>query len=172
MKKKILICALALIPLTGCGLTRYNAKSQIEKATDRVEGFAFPTKFFPFHETTTFFTHAQIGKITGDCPNDDWAEHYVSSHDEQLVKAGLLTIQTVNSHTWDVRLTAKGKYEGVVFDHTGKGDFGDYAVVFLPLTKVDHVEITGIAEDGAHAKVEALYYLRPSSAGCLLRRRS
>jgi hypothetical protein len=60
-------------------------------------------------------------------------------------------------HVWDVQLTERGlkDVEGGRYAHEHKNDCDQWKVSF-PQAKVDHVDVTGIVEDGVHAKVGAI----------------
>jgi len=73
-----------------------------------------------------------------------------------LSATGYLTVLPIKKHVWDVELTELGKrsVSGKKYGHEQKGNCDEWQVT-IPLSKYDHLDVTGIVEDGVHAKVDA-----------------
>jgi hypothetical protein len=131
-------------------LTRSNAKSQLEKAAKQAQQ---QNPNGP-HSITT-----HIGTVSGKCYDEQVMQDYdpvENSKEEAVLSAtAYVTLRPVKKHVWDVELTQLGhQAAGEKYAHTQKPDCDAWYVQF-PLSKYDHLDVTGIVEDGVHAKVDA-----------------
>jgi hypothetical protein len=126
-------------------LTRSNAKSQLEGLQESPH------------------VYAHVGTLSGDCgglhdPNYDPTFDYGNA---VLSATGYVTIRPVRRHVWEVELTQLGDRsvdqlvmgDGGKYAHDKEGDCDSWQIDFA-LSKYDHLDVTGILEDGIHAKVE------------------
>ena len=91
------------------------------------------------------------------------ANKYISNYDPVesdfgaavLSTTGYITLRPVKKHVWEVELTQLGKQAaGEKYAHTLAADCDEWQIEFVT-SKYDHLDVTGIVEDGVHAKVEA-----------------
>jgi len=151
----ILVCGI-LCCTCGCTkhLSRTDAKAQLEARIGKPEGKVLLSK---------------IG-ITGNCgfdglKNYDSVER--SAEIAALVAAGYVTVSPIKSHIWNVQLTQIGKQavEGEKYGHEQNADCDEWQVS-IPLSKYDHLEVNGIVEEGAHARVDtgAVFVITPAGS--------
>jgi hypothetical protein len=143
----------ATVPgLTGCGshLNRSNAKAQLEALLKQEQ------KLSPFgRESLT----SHVGTVSGTCIDLPLSSDPVEDDTDNavLAAAGYLTVRPIKPHVWDVQLTNLGAQANSTegkYGHQQNTDCDDWQVS-LPLSRYDHLEVTGIVEDGVHAKVDA-----------------
>ena len=133
--------------LSGCSahLTRSNAKAQLDAHLKQAQS-SFG------RESLT----SQVGTVSGACfdsPNYDPVEN--NEDTAVLVAAGFITMRPIRPHVWDVALTPSGNQAvSAKYAHTQKPDCDKWQVTFA-LSRYDHVEVTGILEEGIHARVDA-----------------
>ena len=170
MKQYLLLFVFgALTLMTACDgghLTRATAKAQLDplfkKATSINSGGPHPLLF-------------QIGTISGAC-NESVSKDYdvVESGAEYpvLSSTGYITIQQIKKHAWRVELSERGRKSiaGEPYGHKQNGDDCDQWQVSMPLAKYDHMDITGILEEGVHAKVDLAIVFAITQAGMDARR--
>jgi hypothetical protein len=152
------------LTFTACNsghLTRSRAKAQLDalskKAASSDDSGPHPILF-------------QIGTISGACtegltkdydPVESGAEYPV------LLSTGYITMQPIKNHVWRIELSERGKKSiaGEPYAHKQNGDDCDQWQVSMPLAKYDHLDITGILEEGAHAKVDIAITFAITQAG-------
>lgn len=141
-----------VLSLAACGnghLSRANAKAQIEQFVKQSQG---PNPRSP---------HTLLVKIgtVANCKPD----RYSSDNDPiersvettELSATGYLTVVPIKKHVWNVELTELGKrsIEDEKYAHEQIGDCDQWQVT-IPLVKYDHFDVTGVMEEGVHAKVD------------------
>jgi hypothetical protein len=145
------IVGLPLIVLTACSshLTRPAAKSQLEQLAKQAK------------EQNPDGPHSilvKIGTVANCEPSTSSGHDPVESDDSTAVLSatGYMTIRAIKTHVWDVELTELGNQSvaGDKYAHEQKGDCDQWQVT-IPLAKYDHLDVTGIVEEGVHAKVDA-----------------
>lgn len=142
--------ALMLFTLAACNsghLSRSKAKSQLEIAAREAQ---------QLNPNGPHSLITQIGTVSGSCydqTNYDPVEF--DKGDAVLLATGYITTRSIKKNVWQVELTQLGQQAlGSKYAHTQKPDCDDWQVEF-PLSKYDHLNVTGIVEDGVHAKVDA-----------------
>ncbi|MGA2725712.1 MAG: hypothetical protein ABSG79_25295 [Bryobacteraceae bacterium] len=169
--KQLLSAALfgaSVLALAACSsghLTRSNAKSQLEKAAQQAQQ---QNPDGP-HSLTI-----HIGTVSGKCYNEPMMQDYDpvanSKEDALLSTTGYVTLRPVKKHVWEVELTQLGNQAaGEKYAHTQKTDCDAWYVQF-PLSKYDHLDVTGIVEDGVHAKVDVLLTFVITPVGLAVRK--
>jgi hypothetical protein len=161
MPKAVVFLLTSVLLLVGCSnqLTRDDAKTKITKETKL------------FESLTEKHLLTEIGHIEAPC-------YRVESYDpvegdkqlRLLSQLGMLSIQSSGKHKWDVALTEEGKksIKGEPYAHT-TNKACDYSSVDFPTAEIDRVEITGIQQEGTHAKVEATLVWKPTQLGMKLK---
>jgi hypothetical protein len=156
---------IALVPmLAGCNghLSRSRAKSQLEEAARQVRDPDGP--------------HPLLVRVGTICGVSDYYDP-VQSRSEYIVlsAAGYLTIRPVRlrgrKSVWDVELTESGRKTigGEKYGHEQNGDCDEWQVT-IPTAKYDHLDVTGIVEEGVHARVEAAQIFVITPAGMAVRK--
>ncbi len=107
-----------------------------------------------------------VGTRVGDRSN--LGSDFVESAAEYpfFARAGYITIRPVKKHVWNVELTERGKrsIDAPPYSHEQKTDCDEWQVE-IPLAKYDHMDVTGIVEDGARAKADASIFFVLTPAG-------
>jgi hypothetical protein len=145
--KRLVIFAIVVLPsglLVGCSnnLGRAEAERAIKKAITRVPA---PKELL-----------INTGLVSGYCL-DGGGDNYNptdSSDYKALAKLGMVTITPV-AHAWQVEFTEAGKraVQGKAYAHTQK-PYCDEWQSNLPIAIFDGIEVTGIRQEGIHAKAE------------------
>jgi len=92
--------------------------------------------------------------------------------DALLSAAGYIAIRPIREGVWKVELTRLGSQAaGEKYAHKQATDCDGWQVDF-DLARYDHLDVTGIAEDGAHAKVDASMTFAITPAGLAIRKRA
>jgi hypothetical protein len=148
MRKTTLALALALTSAACNGhLTRNGAKSQLEAVVKAEQkGPAQSPRLL-----------ISTGTVSGTCygiADSDLVKF--SGEMSVMSSAGYITTRQVKKNVWDVELTQLGQQalDGPKYGHKQETDCDEWQVDF-PLSKYDHLDVTGIVEDGLHAKVDA-----------------
>lgn len=99
--------------------------------------------------TTARWTRSVLGLPDYDPLQSDTASAILSA-------TGYITIRPLKKHVWSVELTESGtkSITGDKYAHEQRGDCDQWQVT-VPLSKYDHLDVTGIVEDGVHAKADA-----------------
>jgi hypothetical protein len=139
---------LSLTACSGGHLTRSRAKSQIEEKLKPTKGTNGPNTMY-----------VDVGTVSPSCSDIPELGGYdpIESNEKyrMLSKMGYLNIRSIKAHTWQVELTEHGKpIAGEKYGHIQKGSDCDEWTVAIPLDRFDHFDITGIVEEGAHARVD------------------
>jgi hypothetical protein len=134
--------------LISCGhLSRSDARAQLDRQARQQE--------FPIAPNSVW---VRIGTVSGNCYNTPQAD-VLGARESILSAAGYITVRQIKDHSWDVELTELGNRSIVTtmgkYGHTQKTDC-DFWQVSFELSKFNHLDVTGIVEDGVHAKVDAL----------------
>jgi hypothetical protein len=141
-----------VLTLAACNsghLTRSRAKKQIEDAIKQSSGV-------PHALYIDVGTVSPICADMAELRDFDSVEH--SEEDAILSTLGYLTTRQIRKHVWDVALTEQGqKAMSEKYRHKQKGADCDEWVALIPLAKYDHIDITGIVEDGVHAKADVSF---------------
>lgn len=151
MRWLLVVVQLGSLLLAGCSshLTRSRAKTELDQLVKRnlERGQDSP--------------HAllfQIGLVSSGCDEslNDFDPVESGAEYPMLAATGYLTVTPVRKHVWRVELTDLGKKSiaGQPYAHKQNGTDCDQWQVTLPLAKFDHVEVTGVLEEGVHAKVQ------------------
>jgi hypothetical protein len=135
--------------LTACGghLTRSDAKSQLEQQARQAQ---------QQDPGGPHYLLIKVGTVA-NCeshPGSDYDPAQSDPATAALSATGYLTVRPVKKHVWDVELTESGRQSiaGEKYGHEKKGDCDQWQVT-IPLAQYDHLDVTGIVEDGVHAKV-------------------
>jgi hypothetical protein len=163
--KRVHLLVFAFLVL-GCSshLTRSQAKQLLEQQA-------------PYRENLSRNVMLQIGKIASDCYAQDFGlpQPYDGVEADDLYKglsqAGFLTIKGTGPHAWDVSLTPVGQngISGEPYAHKQNGRC-DYWQVNLPLAILEGFTITGIQEEGTHAKADVVLSWKPTPVGTSLKK--
>ena len=142
----ILLVVGVVLYLNSGHLSRSNAKAQLTKLMVST----------PVGHELMF----QIGTISGACSGvgKDYDVVEESAEYPMLSDIGYVTVQPIKKHVWRVELTERGK-KSIVGDRYGhKQDIDcDQWQVSMPVSKFNHFDITGILEEGKHAKVDLAF---------------
>lgn len=165
--KHSLSFAALLIAVNGCSnhLSRSNAKSQIEREMSAEKA-----------DRSRFIKLANIGRIEEHCYDQesgtsDFDPVEVDNDAKALAQTGFITVKSMGTHSWDVSLTNAGKAAmlGSPYAHKQKG-VCDYWQVSFALARLDTFSITGIQEDGPHAKADVTVVWKLTPMGLALRK--
>jgi hypothetical protein len=129
-------------------LSRSNAKAQIEAGLKHM----LP----PGTEHSTAATFNIGSAVSGICHNlKDYDPVGTNGEYPALAAAGFIITKPIKKDVWSVELTDKGKksIDGEPYGHRTGIDCDQWQVT-MPLSRFDHIEVTGIVEDGVHAKVD------------------
>jgi hypothetical protein len=148
----IFFLAAAVIAFSACTrhLTRSQAKAQLEKAAKQEQ------------DKNPDGPHClllKVGKVA-DCEASRYPPNYDPVEWDKttavLSATGYVTVHPIKQRVWDVELTELGTHSisGEKYAHNQRGDCDDWQVT-IPLCKYDHLDVTGIVEEGVHAKVDA-----------------
>ena len=119
----------------------------------------------------------QTGLISPNCEKDgavmkDYDPVENSNETAVLVAAGYLTATQVKPHVWTVEPTEQAQKQGLFTDRyahrTGANCDQWQSTIFL--ARYDHLDVTGIVEDGPHAKVDAAFTFMVTPAGIAIRK--
>jgi len=153
MRQALLLVCGALI-LTACGghLTRTMAKAQLDELAKQAQrqDLGAPHSIL-----------ASIGTVA-NCEPISYSSTYdpVESSDSTAVLSatGYMTVRPIKAHVWDVELTEIGNQSvaGEKYGHDQKGECNQWQVT-IPLANYDHLDITGIVEEGVQARVDASF---------------
>lgn len=170
--KQTLSLAVALAVVNGCSghLSRSNAKNKIEDEI-KLEQKNVHDPRVSSNELLT------IGRIDAHCfdQNTGISSIYdpVEGTDyKALAQAGFITVKSLGTaHSWEVSLTDTGKGATVGDPYAHKQqEVCDYWQVNLPLAKWDAFTITGIQEDGVHARADIVVIWKLTPLGLALKK--
>jgi hypothetical protein len=153
-----------LLISTACNrhLSRSNAKAQLEQLAKQEQSDGTHTLLL------------KIGRVA-NCEPQPYQTNYdpvqYNAESAVLSKTGYVTIRPVKRHVWDVELTDIGRQSlaGEKYAHEQKGDCDQWQVT-IPLAKYDHVDVTGIVEEGVHARVDTAITFVVTPVGMAVRR--
>ena len=113
------------------------------------------------------FNIGTLSEACSDVPTKDYDTIESEAVYPMLAAVGYLAVQPIKKHVWRVDLTDLGKKSiaGEPYAHKQQGNDCDEWQVTMPLSKFDHLDVTGILEDGAHAKVEFTLTFTITQAG-------
>jgi hypothetical protein len=146
-------------------LTRSRAKAQLDalsKKANSDNSGPHPLSFL-------------IGTVSGACSDSLALKDYdtIESGAEypMLADTGYLRIKLLKNHVWRVELTELGKKSiaGEPYAHKQSGDDCDQWQVSMPLSNFDHLDVTGVLEEGVHAKVDVSFTFAITPAGMAIR---
>lgn len=124
-------------------LSRSNAKSQLEGILKQ-------------HPNRNLVL-TQVGRISGNCLDKPTVDPKRIYDNEWAVfsATGCITIRPIRKNVYDVELTqlGTGTIDGLKYAHRETADCDEWQVSFV-LSKFDSLDVTGIVEDGVHAKVD------------------
>jgi hypothetical protein len=163
------VAAISIAMLTGCSshLSRSKVDSEMRQQYQCPHSACFPG----FGGQELLLT---IGKVTGSC-------HGVTDYDpvqsdyrreyKALAQAGYITIKPEKRHVWNVSLTQAGRQaiKDAPYAHTQKGDCDSWQVT-LPLSTFEDLIVSGVLEDGAHAKADISVKWKVTPLGLALRK--
>lgn len=152
------VLVLTLVACKSGHLNRANAKAELEKAQ----------QLNPYGPHS-LMTH--IGTVSGSCyDRTNYDPVQSDKEDAVLLATGYITTRSIKKNVWDVELTQLGQQAlGSKYGHTQKVDCDDWQVEF-PLSKYDHLDVTGIVEDGVHARVDATFTFVITPVGLAVRK--
>jgi hypothetical protein len=141
-----------LLALSACSthLTRPKAKAQLEQIAKQTQDPSGPHSIL-----------VKIGTVA-DCEPTPGLPHFdpveTDYATQVLAATGYMVVRPVKKHVWDVELTDRGNQSvaGEKYAHEQKGECDQWQVT-IPLAKYDHLDVTGIVEEGVHAKVDASF---------------
>ena len=142
-------------------LTRDNAKSQLE-AVVKTEQMGLSPRLA-----------IQIGTVFGNCsgltPNYEPVQF--DPHYAVLSATGYVTARPIKKYVWEVALTQLGQQaiDRPKYAHEQQADCDEWQVDF-PLSKYNHLDVTGIVEDGLHAKADASLIFVITPVGIAIRK--
>jgi hypothetical protein len=148
-RNQTLSLALLLLTVGGCSnhLSRSNANNQIEREIQRGQAEE--------SQRVVVMKFVNVGRIEEHCFSQGLSVYDpVEKNDyKALAQSGFVTVKSMGTHSWDVSLTDAGKTAmvGAPYAHKQQG-LCDYWQVSLALAKWDTFNVTGIREDGPHAK--------------------
>lgn len=131
--------------LTGCSSHLSRSRARAELTTEFQQD--------PNPGDTRLFI--EIGTVSKECY--DLPVDYDSRDDyKALAQTGYITLKAEGDHIWNVALTDSGQRakRSEPYNHIQKTNCDSWIVVF-PLSVFSTVDVTGILEDGPHAKVNA-----------------
>ena len=116
----------------------------------------------------------RIGKVTGSCynlTNYDPVQSDSGSEYKALAQAGYITIKPEKRHVWNVSLTQAGQQaiKDAPYAHTQKADCDSWQVS-LPLSTFQDLIVSGVLEDGPHAKANISVKWKVTPLGLALRK--
>ena len=163
------VAAISIVMLTGCSghLSRSKVDSEMRQQYQCPNDACFPG----FGGQELFLT---IGKVTGSCNGvtdyDPVQSDYRSEY-KALAQAGYITIKPEKRHVWNVSLTQAGQQaiKDVPYAHTQKGDCDSWQVT-IPLSAFDDLSVSGVLEDGVHAKADISVKWKVTPLGLALRK--
>jgi hypothetical protein len=160
---------LSVVLLVGCSshLTRSKAKQLLEQEAQDKRYLGYLSDELRLN----------IGKMSSDCFGQDLGLSHpydqVESDDiyNALSQTGFLTIKSIGPHAYDVTLTPDGQssVSGNPYAHKQSGRC-DYWQIDVPLATFKGFTITGIQEDGSHAKADVAMTWAPTSVGIALKK--
>jgi len=163
------VAAISIVMLTGCSghLSRSKVDSEMRQQYQCPNHACFPG--FGGHEL--FLT---IGKVTGSCynlTNYDPVQSDSGSEYKALAQAGYITIKPEKRHVWNVSLTQAGQQaiKDAPYAHTQKADCDSWQVS-LPLSTFQDLIVSGVLEDGVHAKADISVKWKVTPLGLALRK--
>jgi hypothetical protein len=152
---------LVLAACNGGHLTRSRAKAQLDELSKKVlaqnENGPHPLLF-------------QIGTVSGAC-NEGFSKDYdpveAGAEYSVLAATGYVTVQPIKKHVWRVELSESGKkgIAGEPYAHKQNGNDCDQWQVSIPLSRLDHLDVTGVLEEGVHAKVDVSFTFAITQVG-------
>lgn len=155
-----------VLSLAACNsghLSRPNAKAQLEAMERQNQD-----------PTGSHSVSVRIGTVSGTCygtPDRDPVQF--DTDDAMLSATGYLTVGAIKKYVWDVQLTELGNQNivGAMGKYAHKQDIDcDSWQVTFSLSQYDHLDITGIVEDGVHAKVDITLTFRITPVGMAVRK--
>lgn len=112
----------------------------------------------------------EVGKVSKECY--DLPVDYDSRDDyKALGRTGYITLESVGDHIWSAALTDSGQRarSGEPYNHVQKTTCDSW-IVSLPLSVFSTIDVTGILEDGPHAKANAEARWKLTALGLALKR--
>lgn len=149
----IVLLATFVLTLVACNnghLSRSQAKSQLETLARQTQ------------QRNSDGSHdllVRVGKVA-NCDPSSYSKEYDPVESDVttavLSATGYLAVRPVKKHVWSVELTERGNHSitGEKYGHEQNGECDEWQVT-VPLSRYDHLDVTGILEDGVHAKVDA-----------------
>jgi hypothetical protein len=144
---------LTLAACNGGHLTRARAKAQLDqRLKQETSGDESESDHILF----------EIGTVSGACEEGVLKGYDVVDSQPKytvLAATGFVIIRPIKKHVWRVDLTERGQQSisGKPYAHKQRAVDCDEWLVDMPTAKFDHLDVTGIVEDGPHAKVDASF---------------
>ena len=165
----VIVAAISIVMLTGCSshLSRSKVDSEMRQQYQCPDSACFPG----FGGEERFL---RIGKVTGSCynlTNYDPVQSDSGSEYKALAQAGYITIKPEKRHVWNVSLTQAGQQaiKDAPYAHTQKADCDSWQVS-LPLSTFQDLIVSGVLEDGPHAKANISVKWKVTPLGLALRK--
>ena len=158
-----LIILSSVMVTSGCAdhLSRSSAREKIESAIQNN---------LLFKDFATKQALLQIGHIDDYC----YVSGFNLGNDREYIamtRAALITVESTGPNAWNVALTdaGKGAVAGKPYGHEQLGAC-DFWQVNIPVAVVDDVDVTGVHEENATAKVEVILTWKRTNAGIALKK--
>jgi hypothetical protein len=163
--------ALVLLTFTACNsghLTRPNAKVKLEQLAKQEQQ---ENPFGPHSMSVKVGTVANCEPAPNSPPGYFYDPVQRGADYAVLSATEYITIKPIKKGVWDVELTERGKQNIALekYAHEQKGECDEWQVTF-PLSKYDHLDVTGIVEEGVHGKVDATFTFVITPVGMAVRK--